>query len=117
MQIIVSGRNVEIAESLRAHIDEQFRRLTRFDPKISKVEVTLTEEKNRSIVEAHLSVDGAAPIHGRAEMADFRSALDRLVDKLSRQVKKKHSRRKEHKAPAELPVMPSQPLAGEEGGA
>lgn len=113
MQIIVSGRNVEIAEALRAHIDEQFRRLNRFEPKISKVEVTLTEEKKNRIVEALLSVDGAAPIHGRAQTGDFRSAIDRLIDKLSRQLKKNRSRRRAHKAPA----ADLAPAPGEEGGA
>lgn len=93
MQIILSARHVNLADDLRAHLDTQFMRLGRFDSRVSRVEVTLKEEKTRCIAEAVLSIDRASPIHGRAEAQDFRSAIDRLSDKLSRQLKKARSRR------------------------
>lgn len=99
MQIIISSRHAEISAALRRHVEDQFERLVRFDDRISRVDVTLTEEKNRCIAEANLSVDREVPVHGSAEAADFRSAVDRLLDKLSRQLKKRRSRRREHKAP------------------
>ena len=77
MQIIISGRQVDLAESLREHVEERFRRLERFDGDISRIEVTLREEKNRCRIEANLSVDRRAPIHAHAESTDFRSAVDR----------------------------------------
>jgi putative sigma-54 modulation protein len=99
MQIIISARHVDVSESLRAHVQEQFERLTKFDPRVSRIEVTLTEEKNRCIAEAVLSVDRESPVHAEAESEEFRSAVDRLRDKLSRQLKKRRSRRLERRAP------------------
>lgn len=99
MQIIISTRHAEVTTALREHVEEQLERLVRFDDRVSRIEVTLTEEKKRCIAEANLSVDREAPIHGSAEAADLRSAVDRLSDKLSRQLKKRRSRRREHKSP------------------
>ncbi len=100
MQIIISGRQVDLAESLREHMEERFRRLERFDGNISRIEVTLKEERKRYTVEANLNVDRRAPVHARAESTEFRTAVDRVYEKLSRQLKKGRSRRREHKAPA-----------------
>jgi ribosomal subunit interface protein len=60
--------------------------------------VTLKEEKNRCEVEANLSVRRRAAIHAGAEGPEFRTAVDRLYEKLSRQLKKSRSRGREHKA-------------------
>ncbi len=41
MQIIISGRNVDVADGLRTHIEDRFGRLSRFESRASRVEVTL----------------------------------------------------------------------------
>lgn len=97
MQIIISGRQVDLAEDLREHMEERFRRLARFDGGVSRIEVTLKEEKNRCEVEANLSVRRRAAIHAGAEAPEFRTAVDRLYEKLSRQLKKSRSRGRTHK--------------------
>jgi ribosomal subunit interface protein len=102
MQIIFSARNVEVAETVRRRVEEQFGRLSKFESSITRAEVTLLEEKNRCIAEANLSIDREAPVHGRAEAPDFRSAVDRLSDKLSRQLKKRRSRRRDRKQGTDL---------------
>ncbi|MDT8436414.1 MAG: ribosome-associated translation inhibitor RaiA [Gemmatimonadota bacterium] len=99
MQVIISSRNVEIAEGLRSRIDDRFQRLTRFDPRASRVEVTLAEEKNRSIAEALMSVDGGGPVFAKSEATDARTAVDRLYDKMSRQLRRARKRRIDRKAP------------------
>ena len=101
MQIIISGRHVELAEDLREHMEERFRRLARFDDRVSRIEVTLREEKKNCVVEANLSIRKRAPIHAGAEAPEFRSAVDRLYEKLSRQLKKSRSRGRDHKGKPE----------------
>jgi putative sigma-54 modulation protein len=99
MQIIISGRNVDVADGLRTHIEDRFARLSRFESRASRVEVTLAEEKNRSIAEAVLSVDGAGTMFAKAEAPEVRTAVDRLYDKLSRRAKKGRDMRRSHKSP------------------
>ncbi len=102
MQIIISGRNVALAESLREHMEERFRRLERFDESVLRIEVTLSEEKKRCMVEANVSMRRGATVHAGAEAPEFRTAVDRVYEKLSRQMKKSRARVRDHKGPIEL---------------
>lgn len=98
MQVIISARHFEVSDGLRQLVVERFSRLERFEERIGRVEVTLLEEKNRYEVEGDLSVDGRGSVHAHAEAADFRTALDQVVAKLARQLKKGRSRYKDHNA-------------------
>ncbi len=98
MQVIISARHFEVSDALRGLVEERFSRMDRFEERIGRVEVTLLEEKNRYEVEGDLRVDGRGSLHAHAEAADFRTALDKVVAKLSRQLKKNRSRYKKRNA-------------------
>ena len=104
MQIIISGRHVDLTDQLRELIDERLSRLNRFAGTISRIEVTLTEEKKRCLVEANAIPRRGAAVHAGAEAEDFRTAVDRLYEKLSRQLKARREKGREHKAPPEFQV-------------
>ncbi|MDH3298783.1 MAG: ribosome-associated translation inhibitor RaiA [Gemmatimonadota bacterium] len=108
--MIISARHIDLPEDVRDHIESQFQRLTRFEPRVSRSEVTLREEGAACVVEAVLSIDGGAPVHGAAEAEVFRSAIDRLTDKLTKQLKRIRSRRTDHRGP--IPEI--RPMPGEE---
>lgn len=105
MQIIISGRNVDVTDGIRDHIEERFERLSKFESRASRIEVTLAEEKTRSIAEAVMSVDGAGTMVAKAEAPEVRTAVDRLYDKLSRRARKERERRRNHKAPSGAQMM------------
>ncbi len=105
MQIIISGRHVELADSLREHLEERFNRLGRFDENIARIDVTLSEEKKRCLIEANVTTRRRAGIHAGAEASDFRTAIDRLYEKLSRQLKTRRGKIRERKAIPEIPVV------------
>jgi ribosomal subunit interface protein len=104
MQLIISTRHTEVSDGIRSFVEEQFSRLDRFERRITRVEVTLLEEKNRKEVEARLSIARAGQIHAHAESADFRSAVDSVIAKLTRQLKRQRSRAKDHKPREKGPV-------------
>ena len=104
MQIIISGRHVELTDSLREHIEERMSRLARFDERVSRIEVTVSEERKRCRVEANVSRGKRPPAHAGAEAADFRSAVDRVQEKLTRQLKSKREKIRDRKAGPEFPV-------------
>lgn len=107
MQVIVSARHCEVTDQLREVVETQFRRLSRFEPRVSRVEVTLLEEKNHCEVEATLSVEGADLLYASAHAPDFRTAVDRAVDRLGRQLRKVRSRRKNHQATPRDRIIPT----------
>ena len=47
MEIVVTGRNVEVPEHFRVHVAEKVERLERYDHKIVGLEVELFHERNR----------------------------------------------------------------------
>ena len=99
MDVLITARHFDIAPGLRDHVDRQLRRLVRYDGRLARVEVTLLEERREKRVEARASIDGDVDLYAVGSARDFRSAADRMVDRLARQVKRRHGRRIDHQAP------------------
>lgn len=106
MQLIISGRNTDLSAEIRTQIEEQFEKLARYEPRASRAEVTLWEENQNCLVEAVVSIDRRPRLHGEAAGDAFRTALDRLHDKLARQLKKEHAKRRDHRAPPLEALLP-----------
>lgn len=99
MQLIITGRHCDVDAELRDVFQTRFENLQRFEPRVSRVEVTVTQVKRGFEVEAEASVDRAARVHARAEAEEMRTALDRVVERLGRQLRRQHGRHHEHRAP------------------
>jgi putative sigma-54 modulation protein len=99
MKISMTARHFELSDALRGHIESRLTGLDRYNQRMSRVEVTLTEEKRLKRVEARAAVDGDTNIHAEAEAEDFRTAVNRVSDKLARQLKRRRDRQTDHQAP------------------
>lgn len=108
MQVIVSARHFDVTDELREVVESRFAKLVRYEPRVSRAEVTLLEEKNRCEVEASVSVDGGGPMHAHGEAEDFRTAVDRAVERLERQLKRHRSRRRDHQAVPREEMLPEE---------
>ena len=87
MNVITTGHHLEITDSLRSHVDTKFEKLARHFDNVTDVHVILTVEKLVHKAEATLQISGAklfAEDHG----TDMYSAIDKMVDKLDRQITK-----------------------------
>lgn len=99
MDVVLSTRHGDISDRQKAEIREQFERLGRYESRLSRVEVTLTDEGGRWEVDAHARVDRADAVHARGEGGDPRSAVDVAADRLARQLKRQRDRHTDHQAP------------------
>lgn len=132
MRLHVKAHNGTINETVKAYAEKRLGKLGRrlFDETV--VEVTLSREHNPSIRDDH-SAEGVVYTKGPSIVAretaeTYEAAIDRLVDKLERQIeryrdKRTHEpRRAAQKKPAQAPV-PAELLektvepAGEQGEA
>ncbi|KAA1378267.1 ribosome hibernation-promoting factor, HPF/YfiA family [Aeromicrobium fastidiosum] len=122
MEIVVNGRNSEISERFREHVEEKLLRLEKYDArqKITRVEVEVTHEKNprqhdkAAKVEMTLRSRGPA-VRAEAASTDQHSALDAAIDKLESRLRRAGDRRRIHhgdktptsvaEATASLPVV------------
>jgi ribosomal subunit interface protein len=103
MEIVVNGRNSEISDSFKEHVEEKLLRLEKYDSrqKITRVEVEVTHEKNprqhdtAAKVEMTLRSRGPA-VRAEASSTDQHSALDAAIDKLESRLRRAGDRRRVH---------------------
>ncbi len=106
MQISLTGHHIDITDSLRDYVGTKFERLERHFDHVSNVHVILTVEKLRQKAEATLHLNGA-DVFAESVQEDMYAAIDSLVDKLDRQVKKHKEKTKNHRnnlEPTESPT-------------
>jgi ribosomal subunit interface protein len=99
VEIVVTGRNVEVPDHFRVHVAEKLGRLERYDHKMVGMEVELFHERNRRQLKTCQRVEitgrGCGPV-ARAEACaqDFYAALDAAVAKLEARLRRSHDRRR-----------------------
>lgn len=95
MEILVKGRNISVTEALERYAHEKVERISRFfddERSASRAEVELIHERNKSIpdpevVETTLFINGSV-LKARESSGDMYASIDRMCDKLERQVKR-----------------------------
>ena len=97
MQISVSGHHIEITEALRGYVENKVEKISRHFDLVSGVHCILTVEKLRHKAEATVQVNGSK-IYADAIEEDMYAAIDGLVDKLDRRVRKHKEKLGDHRA-------------------
>ena len=97
MQLNVSGHHVEVTESLRGYVQSRIEKIERHFDLVSDVHCILTVEKLRHKAEATVNVNGGT-IYADAIEEDMYAAIDGLVDKLDRRVRKHKEKLVDHHA-------------------
>src|ERR687892_1733480 len=95
MDVTVKGRNISVTEALERYAFEKVERVSKFfdeDRSASRAEVELIHERNPSIpdpevAEATLFINGTV-LKAREASQDMYASIDRMSDKLERQVKR-----------------------------
>ncbi len=97
MQLSVTGHHVNVTPSLRDYLDTKLARLERHFDHVSDIHCILTVEKLSHRAEATVRLTGGT-IHADAVAEDMYAAVDGLIDKLDRQVKKHKEKLTDHHA-------------------
>ena len=99
MEIVVNGRNSEISERFREHVQEKLHRIDKYDArqKIHRVEVEVTHEKNprqhENAARVEMTLRSAGPaVRAEAASTDQHSALDAAIDKLESRLRRTNDR-------------------------
>ena len=101
MDIVVKGRNVEVPEHFRQHVQDKLAPSERLDPRVYHVDVELFHEKNprqsSQCQRVEITVRGKGPvIRAEACAETFYAALDAATLKLEARLRKSHDRRRVH---------------------
>jgi putative sigma-54 modulation protein len=87
MQLSISGHHIDVTESLKSYVEEKLQKLERHYDHITNAHVILTVEKLQQKAEATVHISGAE-VFADADCADMYAAIDKLTDKLDRQILK-----------------------------
>ncbi len=97
MDLVLKGRGARITEHVRSAAARKLDRLSRLEPRATRIEVVVIAESNPRIggkrVEAALEIPRKV-FHAHAEGPDVESALDQLVERLERQLRDHHGRKR-----------------------
>ena len=90
MRLQVKGKNVEVTPSIREYAERKLMKLSKQLADQTQVEVELSEQRNPSIAASHVAeatiFTKGPTLRASEASSDMRSAIDRLVEKLERQV-------------------------------
>lgn len=97
MRLEMTARHATASDSVREYAGKRFAKLDRRLPAEALVEVVFSREKNPAIaddhiVEAFVHLKGAQPVAKEAA-STFEIAVDRIVDKLERQIERVRDKR------------------------
>ena len=87
MQITITGRHLDVSDSMRNYVTEKMDHLKRLEDYIKNVSVILAVENLDKKAEAKISVNGDE-LYADAVGETIYAAIDVLVDKLERQLVK-----------------------------
>ena len=97
MQLNVSGHHVEVTESLRTYVGSKVDKIARHFDIVADVQCILTVEKLRHKAEATVKVNGGT-IYADHTEEDMYAAIDGMVDKIERRVRKFKEKLVDHHA-------------------
>jgi ribosomal subunit interface protein len=98
MDLQLTGRGIRLTADFREAVDRKLGRIERLEPRATRLEVEIIAEKNPRLdgakrVEASLAIPRKV-FRAHADGPDVHTALDRVEDKLERQVRDHHTKRR-----------------------
>ena len=87
MQLNISGHHIDVTDALKSYVIEKLQRLERHYDHITNAHVILSVDKLKQRAEATVHISGAE-VFADADSADLYAAIDKLADKLDRQILK-----------------------------
>ena len=95
MQVNLTGLHIEVTPALRSYVESRFERVERLFNHVTGVHVVLGVEKLRQKAEATIHVPGGN-LYADAEHDDMYAAIDALIDKVDRQLRKHKEKLTDH---------------------
>ena len=99
MQVSVTFRHMNPVEELKAYATEKVMRVKKYLYNPLEAHITLSMEKHRNIAEVNI-VANRRSYNGKEETDDMHSAIDLVMDKVERQVRRHKEKIKQHKSDA-----------------
>ena len=102
MEIVVTGRHMQVSDRFRDHLDEKLAKIPQLAPRVQRVDVIVSHEPNKRQAKACDRVEITCHVKGpivRAEacLDDKYAALDLALDKLMERLRRAQDRKRVHR--------------------
>lgn len=88
MKLNITGKNINVYESLKEEAKEKFDRLDKYFNNEEEMDLKFSTEGNLKKVEATIFLKGGTILRAEEENEDFSTGIDRVSDALVRQIRK-----------------------------
>ena len=96
MRVAITGRHITVTPALRRYLEQRAQRLDRYGTRLGSGQFVLSVEKYRHAAEGIVSVNGRI-IQGKVATGEMYVSIDRLLEKLERQLVKSKEKLVERK--------------------
>jgi len=102
VEIVVTGRHLQVSDRFRAHLDEKLAKIPQLAPRVQRVDVVVSHEPNKRQAKACERVEITCYVKGpvvRSEacLDDKYAALDIAMDKLMERLRRAQDRKRVHR--------------------
>jgi putative sigma-54 modulation protein len=97
VKIDVTARHGHVTDGMRDYAFKKAEKLTRFHDRINRIQIVLDDPKGEREVEMIVHVESGGTMVAKERAGAFHEAVDLLVEKLEKQLKKDKERLKDHK--------------------
>ncbi len=95
MQLNITGHHVDVTDAMHDYVTDKLARLERHFDHVTNAHVVLSVEKQRQKAEATVHVSGAQ-LFAESEDGNLYAAIDDMVDKLDRQIRRHKEKLTDH---------------------
>jgi ribosomal subunit interface protein len=102
VEIVVTGRHMQVSDRFRAHLDEKLAKIPQLAPRVQRVDVVVSHEPNKRQAKVCERVEITCHVKGpivRSEacLDDKYAALDLAMDKLMERLRRAQDRKRVHR--------------------
>jgi putative sigma-54 modulation protein len=88
MQLSVTFRHMEASEAIKEYAADKLQRIKKIFPDPIRAQVVVSTERHRHHVDINITLHNGLAIKGREVTEDMYAAIDLVVDKIERQIRK-----------------------------
>lgn len=97
MKVNIVGRHVRVTPDLESYAREKITKMDRFFAGIQHVDVVMEVDAGTHLVETAAVLGSGTKLVGKAEAEDMYAAIDLAEGRLKKQIRRFHSRLKDHR--------------------
>jgi putative sigma-54 modulation protein len=107
VKVTITGRSMQVHDSVREYAEQKARKLERFSDSLQKIEIILSSRGDSKVAEMIAVPRKGQQLVGQAEHEDQFAALDLVIDKMAGQLRKASDKRKKAKRAGRVPLPPN----------